>query len=367
MRIAMPLVWLLALFLGLQSCGDIAPPPAKVERGAHCLDEAFLGKLEFQEPLIQRVTENIPLTGSVETNPDKVVHFTSLVGGIIANTYFSLGDKVTKGEVLADLSSTELGSLQTERRNLESRIGVARKKLESVRAMFEDGISSQKELMEAQSELDVLLSENQKVTAHLRLFSASPEKGVFQIRAPASGVITAKSIAAGTPVSGGGEPLFTISDLSEVWVMVNVYATNVRNIGEGMEVSIRTLSYPGEIFKGQITAISQIYDNEARVLKARVVLPNTSLKLKPGMLVDVAALKHQKTEALSIPTKAVVFDDNQHFVVVYKSPCKQEIRKVEILARNNETTFLSAGLGQGEQVICKNQLLVYEHVRNLPD
>lgn len=354
----------LATAVLFSNCGNPAEQTNRTESAHYCLDENFKSKIAFEAPVRRMVTEGIPLTGAVEPNPDKVIHFVSLVGGIISNTYFSLGDNVVKGQVLAELRSAELLELQSQLATIVSRITVADKKLQSVQLMFDDGIASQKDLLEAQSERDVLKAEKEKINANLSLFSASPEKGVFQIKSPATGIITAKSITAGAQISAEGEPLFTISDLSEVWVLVNIYASNVKNIEEGMEVNIKTLSYPDELFRGKITAISQILDAEARVVKARVILQNTDLKLKPGMLVDVTALKQLNNEALSISTVAMVFDNNQNYVVVYRGDCELEIRQVEFITRSNGITFLSGGLDEGEKIISKNHLLVYEQIKN---
>lgn len=349
----------------LNSCGNPeGQNDITEETKSYCLAENFRSKVEVEGPVKQVVTEGIPLTGIVESNPDKVIHFISLVGGIISNTYFSLGDEVKKGQVLAELRSTELSELQSQYRTIASQIAVVEKNLQSIQSMYDDGIASQRNLMEAQSELEVLEAERDRINANLRLFSASTEKGVFQIKSPSSGIVTAKTISAGTQITAEGEPLFTISDLGDVWVLVNVYATNVVNIERGMEVSIKTLSYPDEVFEGTITVISQVLDAEAKVLKARVVLPNENLKLKPGMIVDVTALKKFDAEALSIPTSAMVFDNNQNHVVVHKNDCDIEIRQVEILTKNNGVTYLSGGLSEHENIISKNHLLVYEQIKN---
>jgi len=330
----------------------------------YCLDERFKPKVEFDTAMLMKVEEGIHLTATIETNPDKVVRFVSLIDGIISKVYFSLGDKVSKGQVLAELSSAELSRLNSELHNLNSEIKVAEKQFESVQSMFEDGIASQKDLIEAKSILSIYKSKKEKILSYLKLFSASAEKGVFKIIAPADGFITHKSIATGTQISAEGEPLFTISDLREVWVMIDIYATNVQHIKEGMSLNMTTISYPDTVFKGKIAAISQVLDSEAKVLKARVVLPNPELKLKPGMLVDVIALKTQDVEAIGIPTAAMVFDHNQNFVVVYKGDCDMEIRKVEILSKSNGTTFIAKGLSVNEKVISKNQLLIYEEIKN---
>ncbi|MBW6482979.1 MAG: efflux RND transporter periplasmic adaptor subunit [Vicingaceae bacterium] len=355
--------WILTTIL-LSSCGNAEEQNNNAENKNYCVEENFRSKIELEQPKMQLVTEGISLTGAIEPNPDKVIHFVSLVSGIISNTNFSLGDKVTKGQVLAELRSTELSGLQSQSKTIVSQIKVAEKKLQSLQSMFDDGIASQKDLMEAQSELEVLKAEKERINTNLSLFSASPEKGVFQIKSPTTGIVTAKSISAGTQISAEGEPLFTISDLSEVWVLVNIYATNVVNIETGMQVNIKTLSYPDEIFEGKIATISQVLDVEAKVLKARVVLQNTNLKLKPGMIVDVTALKELKTEALSVPTSALVFDNNQNYVVVHKSDCEIEIRLVEILTKSNGVTFLSGGLNENEKIISKNHLLIYEQIKN---
>ncbi|MCS6905712.1 MAG: efflux RND transporter periplasmic adaptor subunit [Bacteroidia bacterium] len=355
--------WLFILLV-LQSCTQ---QPEKIKQPAgisYCLDSTFKNKIAFTKAQKKLVDQNIALTGSVEPNPDRVVHFVSLVDGIISNTYFSLGDQVVKGQVLAELRSAQLSDLYAQSKSIESRISVAEKKLQMTQSMLQDGIASEKEYLEVKSEVDILKAEKEKIYSILNLYSAIPEKGVFQIKAPASGFITAKSIAAGTQITAGGEVLFTISDLSQVWIMINVYASNVKNIQVGMEVGIKTLSYPGETFYGKIGAISQVYDSEAKVLKARVVFPNPDYKLKPGMLVDVLALKQEPFEALAIPTDAIIFDDNQHFVVVYKDDCNIETRKIEILAKTNGTTFISSGLNEDENIITQNHLLIYQQLKN---
>lgn len=354
--------WGLTAFF-LQAC--YKPSVKSESHNRECLDSSFTEKLQTDRPVKTTIKENIPLTGIIEPNPDKVIHFISLVGGIVTSTYFSLGDKVNRGEVLAEIKSSQLLELQSQVKTYAAQIKVAEKKLQSVQSMFDDGIASQKDLIEAQSELDVLKAEREKVNAILSLFSASSERGVFLIKSPATGIVTAKSITAGSQISGQGEPLFTISDLSEVWVSANVYATNVRNINTGMNVFIKTLSYPDDVFSGHISAISQVLDEESKVMKARIVLPNPELKLKPGMLVDVNVQRQLQAEALSIPTRALIFDDNKNYLVVYKNPCDIEIRNVEVHSRSNGITYILSGVTETDQVVISNQLLIYEKLRNI--
>src|SRR5690606_4611771 len=126
---------------------------------------------------------------------------------------------------------------------------------------------------------------------------------------------------------------------------------------------IRSLSYPDDVFEGKIAALSQVFDEEERVLKARVIIPNPDFKLKPGMLVDVIAQNESATSALSIPTDALVFDDNQHYAVVYKNDCDMEIRRLQLISKNGSTSFIASGLKENEHVITENQLLIYQKIK----
>lgn len=330
----------------------------------YCLDEHFKSSVTLAPATYKPVSEALALTGNVAASPDKVVDFVSLVTGVITNTWFSLGDSVRKGQVLAELQSTELDELQSSLSSVNARLAVARQHLKSVEAMFEDGIASQKDLAEARSELSILTAEKNKTEAGLKLYSAAPGKGVFQIKAPAAGVITAKNIAPGSQVTAGGDPLFTISDLREVWVMANVYGNNENTVQPGMQVEIRTLSYPGKVFDGRVTPVAQVYDNEAKVLKARVVLQNPGQLLKPGMPVDVSALRESGDTALSVPLNALIFDENQNFVVLYRDDCHLEIRRVEVKTQSATTAYLESGLEEGDQVVTQNQLLIYEQLKS---
>ncbi len=337
--------------------------PPKQEN--YCLDEAFKKNLEFTTATKQQVSEGIHLTGTVEGNTDKQVVFKSLFNGIVSNVNFALGQTVSKGQILAEIKSPEYSALSTELNSLESQISVAETELSAVKAMYGDGLASQKEFNKAQSELNILKAQKAKVAQTQHLFGASATKDVFLIKAPASGVITQKAISAGMQISGEeAEPLFTVSNLDDVWVMANVYASIIRNITEGMEVEIRTVSYPDEVFRGRISMVPQVLDEASKVLKARIVIKNTGYKLKPGMLTDITALKTSKTEAISIRTGDLIFSDNEPYVVVYNNDCDLETRKIEVLAKNNDTLFIKSGLKENERVVSRNQLLIFNRLIN---
>lgn len=329
-----------------------------------CINENFKSKIEISEVKTENVAERVHLTGNVETNPDKVVEFTSLVNGIIVKTHFLLGERVTKGQILAELKSTELSSLQAQLSTINSQIQVSERNLKATEELFSDGISSQKEILEIQNDLESFKAEKLRISNDIELYSGSTQKGVFLIKAPASGIITSKSISNGKQITSEGESLFTISDVNEVWVMANIYATNINEIKTGMKVEITSLSYPDKIFNGIISMIPPVLDEESKVLKARVVIPNDDGLLKPGMLVDLMALKDSEERAVTIPVDSIVFSNNENYVLVYTSDCNIEVRKIEIIATSEKNIYVGSGLKEGEKIISKNQLLVFEQIKN---
>ncbi len=332
--------------------------PQQEKRKSFCLDENFKNKIEFYTTRLEEVVEGTHLTGSIIANPEKVVEYRPLWEGTVVKTYFTLGDKVSKGQLLAEIRSTEGNTLQATLSSLESRIKAAERKKENLKHLLADGMASQTELEEAIADLEVLKSE--KVRAQTESKWNHSQEGYFKVYAPTSGVVTEKSINIGEQVVAGGEPMFVISDLEDLWLMLNIYASNVQRIQEGMEVSISTLSFPGELFSGRITKISPAFDEDARVLKARSTFENRGGRLKPGMTVDVTAWKKAGESAVAVPVSALVFSDNQYYVLVHHSDCKVEVRKVEIAVKNKEKAYLSGGLSEGEKIISKNQLLVFE-------
>ncbi|THD32586.1 efflux RND transporter periplasmic adaptor subunit [uncultured Flavobacterium sp.] len=358
----MKYIYLMPLAL-LFSCNEKETVTEKNEK--FCLNDDLKKKVTIEEIKREPVSETFTLTGNVTYNSDNVIQFTSLINGVVTNTYFSLGDYVKKGQVLAEIKSTELNGLQSENKSVESQLAVAQRQLASVKSMFEDGIASQKDLIQAESEVKVLKASLENIKSNLALYSASPEKSVFQIKAPSNGFIVAKNMSSGMQISSGSEPLFTISDLNEVWVMVNIYATDMQNIKENMDVKIKTLAYPDEVFSGKISALSQVFDAEEHVLKARIVMKNTDLKLKPGMSADIILNKSNASaeSLLAVPVKAVIFDDNQNYLVVYKDDCNLEIRQVDPVTKNREVVYFDKGIQENEKIISKNQLLIYESLK----
>jgi cobalt-zinc-cadmium efflux system membrane fusion protein len=350
--------------IALVACkGETTTP--ETEATNYCIPAELKKGLDFQKIQKLPIERTIRLNGTIEYNHDKTVPFHSLIEGIVTSTHFSLGDYVKKGQLLAEIKSTSLNEFRDELKASQAELKVAQRELESAELMYKDGISSQKELLEAKENVAVLRSKVNSAQSNLAMFSNGGGSGVFQVLAPQSGYIVTKNITTGMTVTDSEEPLFTVADLSEVWVMANIYATSMRYVHPNLDVKVSTLAYPDDLFEGKIAKISQVFDAEERVLKARIAMANQEMKLRPGMSADIIIKTDEDLgTTLAIPNKAIVFDNNQYYVVVYKEDCKQEIRKIDVISKNDLYTYVSSGVQEGETVITTNELLVYEQLKN---
>ncbi|WP_228379092.1 efflux RND transporter periplasmic adaptor subunit [Chryseobacterium piperi] len=348
--------------LALTGCSD-KKQNENTESKTYCISKELRKDLKLAKAELLSVEESITLTGEVESNSDKTVPFVSLVDGVVTETFFSLGDYVKRGQVLASVKSVSLNEMQDDTQTLQAQLVVAKRKLSSVEAMYKDDIASQKDLQEARSEVQILQSNISKTKKNMQLYSAGSNN--IQIKSPADGYVISKNISNGMPVTAGGDQLFTISNLDKVWVMANVYATNMRNVYVNQPVVVKTLAYPDESFSGKINSISQVFNENERVLKAKIIMDNNNMKLRPGMSADIVLpINAQDKTALAIPAKAVIFDNNQSYVIVYKKDCDLEVRAVTEVASNSQYIYVEGDLKQGESVVASNGLLIYENMKN---
>jgi cobalt-zinc-cadmium efflux system membrane fusion protein len=327
------------------------------------LNKTFLETIKTTKAVLSNQEQELILTGKVEYDPDKIISYVPLISGVVEKTYFSLGDKVQKGMPLLDVRSTELSALQAEKISLEAEEKIAERELKAIQEMFDDNMLSEKELFEVKGKLTQIQAAKSKIKSDMSFYGADKGDGVFTVHAPMGGYIVHKKASQGTTISADYDAVFTIADLSTVWITVNVYAGNLLFVREGMEVEMTTLSYPDEIFYGKINSLSQVFDPEEKVLKARIVMKNNDLKLKPEMSMLIKLKDKASKSILAVPSDALIFDDNQYFVVVEESQEKFFIRNVVPHGHNSKVSYISSGLTEGENVVVKNQLLIYSGLK----
>jgi cobalt-zinc-cadmium efflux system membrane fusion protein len=324
------------------------------------LSETISKGKELATSVTRNVETEIALTGKISFNEDKVARVFPLAGGFVRELFVELGDRVKKGQILAIIRSPEIAGFNSEGIEAEAELRKAEKNAQVAEELFKTGNVSEVELMNARKDLESARAEQLRIKEVLDMYSAGKES-IYPIKSPVSGVIVQKNIALSMELRTEDiSPVFLIGNLDDVWVMANIYESDIQHIKEGYEAEITTISYPDKVFKGKIDKIFNLMDPESKTVKARVVLPNTNYELKPEMFAKVLIHYTEPVKKIAIPSNAVIFDKSRYFVMVYVSDTVIETREITIYKENQNITYLESGLKEGEQVMVKYQLLVYD-------
>ena len=356
------------LFLALalmSSCGSSTEQSSEApttEKPTFCLNETLKKSTTIQEVEEEAIKEQLTLSGKVEYNENDLVAFRSLLDGIVEQVRFELGDYVTKGQVLATIKSVDIQDLYRQQQVQRNQINLLEKQKTSKEALLTDGLISGPELEEVSHELEAAKIELKRIEESLTLFKAAGN-GIFNIVAPKNGYIVQKAISSGQTIAKEGDPLFSVSNLKEVWVMVNIYASNLRYVHNGDAVQVRTIAYPDQVYTGRIDKIYNVFDDSEHVLKARVVLENQKLSLMPGLSADIIIdKKNNLGRGIPIPQKAVVFSNNKQYVLQYTDDCHIVPKLIEPVASNEEVVYINKGLNPKDKIIGSNALLIFEQL-----
>jgi RND family efflux transporter MFP subunit len=231
-----------------------------------------------------------------------------------------LGDAVRSGQVLVEVSSRDYAEAEHMLLSAQTALDVAEKRRERSEKLAGIGGVSAQEVDEAKAEESRQLHAVDEASARLQLFGP--------IRAPSAGVVTKRAVNAGQSVQPGAE-LVTISDLSTVWVMAEIYERDLALVSIGATARVVSRSYPGEVFVGRITYLDPQVSPETRTVRARIEVANTGRKLRFGMLVDVE-MPGAAAPALLIPKGAVQQIGERAVVFVLVAPERYEAREVTL-------------------------------------
>lgn len=357
----------LLLLGGLSSCSSSAKPEETPTDKAH-QETNLLATATFDTAKLENARNELNLTGKITFNQDQVVKVFPLVGGHIETLKVDLGDFVTKGQTMAVIRSGDLADLEQQGITARGQLSVAQKNLQVTEDMAKAGLSSQRELVASQEQLQAAKGEVNRVGERRRILGGSGS--VYVVKAPMSGFVVEKSASQGMELrSDDPENLFTISNLDHVWVMANVYESDLANVHEGDPATITTLSYPDKVFHGTIDKIFNVLDPDSKTLKVRVTLDNRSngsadYMLKPEMFANVNVTYAGHDQRVAIPARAVVFDKNRNFVVLVNKRNQPIVREVDIYKTVGQKAYLTGGLAPGDRVVTTNELLIYNALGN---
>ena len=308
------------------------------------------------------IEDNLTLSGEVSYDDNKVIKIFPNASGQVISVNVSLGDKVKKGQTLAEIKSADVAGNYADLSTANSDAAIAQKEYSNAEQLYKNGLSSEKEFEQAKLEYDKAMNAVNKVKMQIAINGGGKTSagGSYIIVSPRDGFIVEKNINAGSFIrNDNGQNIFTISDLQDVWILANVFETDISKIHAQQPAEVTTLAYPGKIFYGKVDQISSSLDPQSKAMKAKIILPNTDMLLKPEMFTTITLAHQENQKALEIPSSAVISDGGKNYVVVYKNRNAAAAKEVNILKVSGSKTYLTDGLNEGDLVVSKNQILIY--------
>jgi len=329
-----------------------------------CLTDSMMRIIELDTVTYKDVETELTISGKVSANEDELVQVYPLVGGYVKSLLVELGDYVQKGQVMAVVQSMEVADFQNQYITAESNMNISQKNLQVTSDMYEGGLASERDLVTAKKELEKAQSELKRIKEVLAIYGVG-ELSSYTVRAPISGFIIEKNIFENTQFRmDNTSRLFTITNLDKVWVLGNVFESDIDQIEINDKVKVVTLAYPDKVYYGKIDKIFNVLDPESRVMKVRIVLENSDFLLKPEMFATVSIGVKNDNKHLVLPPDCIIFNNNKEYVLVYDDKCHIEIREIQRVGLEDTNIRILSGVKDGERVISKHQLLVYNLLIN---
>jgi cobalt-zinc-cadmium efflux system membrane fusion protein len=324
------------------------------------LSDTMFAHTGFSDAHTQRVKNELKLFGKIAPDNNKMVEVLPIVGGNVSQVTVELGDYVQQGQTLAIIRSGEVAEFERQRMDALSDVSTAEKNLQVAQDLFRSKLNSEKDVLAAQNELDKTKAELRRITEVFSIYGLS-DKSQYNVKAPIAGFVVQKNINRDMQLRNDrNEAIFTIAQIDEVWILANVNESDISKIKLGYEADIKTLSYPDKTFKGKVDRIFNILDPQTKTMKARVKIPNPDYLLKPEMNASITLKYEEEKNLIAIPASAVIFDKSKNYVMVYKGRDNIETRLIEVYRQTGDTTYISSGLEEGEKIISKNQMLIYD-------
>jgi cobalt-zinc-cadmium efflux system membrane fusion protein len=312
------------------------------------------------------LTRTLRLTGAVAYNGFHTTPVITQVSGPVAKVAVVPGQKVKAGEALLYVSSPDYSQLRTNYLKAKEAYALAQKANSRAKDLLEHKAISeqnveQSEAAEAQAGGDLAAAQAALrvlgITDPDALVKAPPSYEV-PVKAPIGGLVVEQDIAAGQFIQPGTTQCFVISDVSTVWVLVNIYQKDLQYVHVGDQVTIQADAY-SETFHGRIAYVAASLDPSTRTLQARIETSNPGEKLKKDMYVVANVNAGKLSNAIALPDAAILRDtENQPFVYVEASPNQFGRRTVTLGESMNGQTEVTGGLKMGDQVIGDGSLFL---------
>jgi len=334
-----------------------APPSPKVEHESNgsVVSVDHPERFALAVVAMHKAPSVLSVTGAVNPDVSRAVPVISLASGRVVEIHARLGDQVHKGQLLLRVQSTDVAGAWSDYQHAQADETLARAQFERANDLFKIGAIARKDLEVAQDAHDKAAVDVRTTRERLRVLGVNadqPPNSLVDILAPISGVITEQQVTNAAGVQSLGTNPFTISDLSFVWVVCDVYEQDLPNLHVGDTAEIHLTAYPNEILTGSINNILPILDPNIRTAKVRIEVRNPGT-LRLGMFVTAIFRSQRLEQRASVPSTAVLHLHDRDFIYV-PGQTSGQFRRVEVVAGGmlpGSQQEIVSGVNAGDRVV----------------
>jgi cobalt-zinc-cadmium efflux system membrane fusion protein len=301
-------------------------------------------------------SDQLLANGVVAADVSRSYAVNALSSGRVVEVKARLGDDVQKGQLLLTMSSPDMSQAFSDYQKFEADAALAKTQLDRSQLLYSHGAAPQKDLEVAEDIYNKANVDTKTAEERIRLLGGDPlhVSPLIEIHAPVAGTIVEQNVtsAAGIKSLDNSPNLFTIADLSNVWILCDVYENDLSRVHLGDPAEIELNAYPDRRLKGRVTNISKLLDPNTRSAKVRIELPNDAGVLRPNMFATVHFVSQGTETRTVVPSSAVLRLQDRDWVFVKLSG--RQFRRTEVQAGPvdaDRTEQVLSGLRPGDQVV----------------
>ncbi|MGD0960626.1 MAG: efflux RND transporter periplasmic adaptor subunit [Methylomonas sp.] len=303
------------------------------------------------------VSQELRVNGSIAPDIARTVAVNALSGGRIAEIHARLGDEVKKGQLLLKIHSPDLANAIANLKQARADQLLAERYYNRNKFLYDHGaVVAQKDLEASEDTLSDALATTENAVTQVKLLNADPSRPspFVELRAPVSGVIVEQNITMGAAAKSldATPNLFTIADLSQVWLLCDVYENYLSQVNLGDTAKIHVLAYPELQLQGKVVNIFSLLDPATRSTKVRIELDNSARLLRPGMFATAIFVSEAKVPRIAVPAAATYKMNDKDWMFFPQGPDKYRRSEVKVGDANPDGTLqIIAGLKDGDEVV----------------
>ena len=308
--------------------------------------------------------------GRIALNSDTATQVFSPYSGRVIRVIAGIGEHVRKGAPLFSIDATEFAQSQSDLLNAQAQLKLAKIAEERRHAAFESKGGSLQDWQQAQADLTAAQTTLDSVRNRLQIFGQTDEQiaalerakapsPITVVTAPIDGVVTDRNVGPGQYLQAGNStPVYTIGNLSTVWLIADVREVDAPLVEVGQAVEVRVLAFPDKVFQAKLTSVSSTVDSVTHRVPVRATIDNQDGKLKPQMFATFSIITGGESDAVAVPEEAVVREGEAARVWVLQGNNDLALREIRTGRINNGMVEVLNGLKAGEKVVTRGSLFI---------